>query len=243
MRIYPAAHFTMGGLWVDYHLMTSVRRLYALGECNFADHGANRLGANSLLQACVDGNFILPATLGHDLADVVGRGEPDPRSPAFAQAQRAVQDRIDGLMQTQGSTTPRAYHRRLGALLWDRCGLSRSADGLDEALAHIDALREDFDRDVRVVGRPDAMNPELERALRVRDFIDLAALMVRDARAREESCGAHYRIEHQRADGEARRDDDRFSHVSAWQHGEVPTHHAEPLSFSLSHPRVRSYTS
>lgn len=243
MRIYPAAHFTMGGLWVDYHLMTSVRRLYALGECNFADHGANRLGANSLLQACVDGNFILPATLGHDLADIIRDEEPDPRSPAFERAHRAVQDRIDRLMDTQGRTTPRAFHRRLGALLWDHCGLSRSAEGLDAALGHIDALREAFDRDVRVVGPRNAMNPELEKALRVRDFIDLAALMIRDARARDESCGAHFRVEHLSEDGEARRDDARFAHVSAWQHGDAPTHHAESLSFSLSQPRVRSYAS
>jgi succinate dehydrogenase / fumarate reductase flavoprotein subunit len=240
MRIYPAAHFTMGGLWVDYHLMTSVRRLYALGECNFADHGANRLGANSLLQACVDGNFILPATLGHDLADAVGDAEPDTRAPEFHGAQRSVQDRIDALMDARGSTTPRAFHRRLGKLLWDHCGLARSAEGLDAALEDLRELRETFDRDIRVVGPPTAMNPELEKALRVQDFIDLAALMVRDARTRDESCGAHFRVEHQR-NGEAQRDDARFTHVSAWAYGPEPTHHPEPLSFSLSHPRIRSY--
>lgn len=240
MRIYPAAHFTMGGLWVDYHLMTSVRRLYALGECNFADHGANRLGANSLLQACVDGNFILPATLGHDLTDAIGDAEPDTRAPEFEVAQRSVQDRIDALMDARGATTPRAFHRRLGELLWDHCGLARSADGLDAAFVELQALREAFEGDIRVVGSPDAMNPELEKALRVRDFIDLAALMVRDARTRDESCGAHFRVEHQR-DGEAQRDDARFAHVSAWEHGHVPIHHAEALSFSLSRPRVRSY--
>lgn len=243
MRIYPAAHFTMGGLWVDYHLMTSVRGLYAVGECNFADHGANRLGANSLLQACVDGSFILPYTLGHDLASEIGRAPPDPSEPAFVSAAREVEDRIAALIANDGSTTPRAFHRRLGALLWDRCGISRTESGLRSALSEVRALRDEFQRDVRVVGRADAFNPELERALRVGDHMELAELMVRDALARDESCGAHFREEHQTSDGEARRRDDAFMHVSAWQHREddAPLLHKEPLSFSLSPPATRSY--
>ncbi len=243
MRIYPAAHFTMGGLWVDYHLMTSVRGLYAVGECNFADHGANRLGANSLLQACVDGNFVLPYTLAHDLADDVGLPAPDPRDPAFGAAERDVRDRIHRLLDTSGSITPRAFHRRLGAILWDRCGILRTEAGLRSALEEVRALREEFSTEIRVVGRPDALNPELERALRVRDFMELAELMLRDALARDESCGAHFRAEHQTADGEAQRDDENFMHVSAWQHrdDEPPVLLREALSFQLAPPSTRSY--
>jgi succinate dehydrogenase / fumarate reductase flavoprotein subunit len=239
MRIYPAAHFTMGGLWVDYHLMTSVPGLYAVGECNFSDHGANRLGANSLLQACVDGNFILPYTLAHDLADKIGRKSPDVRAEAFERAEQEVSARIEALMGSEGTTTPRAFHRRLGALLWEHCGLSRTADGLRTALHEVAALRAEFHADVRVVGRPDQLNPELERALRVSDYLELAELMIRDALAREESCGAHFRLDHQTAEGEARRDDARFMHVAAWQPGNV--RHEEPLAFTLTTPRVRSY--
>jgi len=243
MRIYPAAHFTMGGLWVDYHLMTSVRSLYAVGECNFADHGANRLGANSLLQACVDGNFVLPYTLGHDLNPEVGRAAPDTAAPAFAAAEHDVRGRIAALSGSAGTTTPRTFHRRLGAVLWDRCGISRSAAGLRSALDDVRALRQEFHRDVRVVGRADAFNPELEKALRVSDYMELAELMVRDALARDESCGAHFREEHQSPDGEAERDDDQQMHVSAWRHGGLgePSLHKEPLSFTLAAPATRSY--
>ncbi|MBV1860135.1 MAG: fumarate reductase/succinate dehydrogenase flavoprotein subunit [Nannocystaceae bacterium] len=243
MRIYPAAHFTMGGLWVDYHLMTSLRGLYAVGECNFADHGANRLGANSLLQACVDGNFILPYTLGHDLSGEIGTAAPDPDSSAFGAAEFAVRQRISALVNNEGSVTPRTFHRRLGAVLWDRCGISRTEAGLRSALRDVQTLREEFHQEVRVVGRADGMNPELEKALRISDFMELAELMVRDALTRDESCGAHFREEHQSADGEAQRDDDGFKHISAWQHREdaAPVHHAEPLSFTLASPSTRSY--
>ena len=243
MRIYPAAHFTMGGLWVDYHLRTTVRGLYAVGECNFADHGANRLGANSLLQACVDGNFILPYTLAHDLAERVGQPSPDPREAAFERAEADVGQRIEQLLAVQGSTSPRTFHRQLGALLWESCGLSRSADGLRTAHEQLRVLRTTFDREVRVVGRADRLNPELERALRVRDFIDLAELMLLDALTREESCGAHFRQEHQTPQGEAQRDDDLFQHVAAWQHHDdgPPQRHHEPLAFTLTTPRTRSY--
>ncbi len=243
MRIYPAAHFTMGGLWVDYHLMTSLRGLYAVGECNFADHGANRLGANSLLQACVDGNFILPYTLGHDLSGQIGTAPPDPAGPAFDDAEREVQQRISALMGNPGTVTPRTFHRRLGAVLWDRCGISRTEPGLRSALQEVQSLREEFRREVRVVGPANAMNPELEKALRVSDFMELAELMVRDALSRNESCGAHFRVEHQSTDGEAQRDDEACMHISAWEHhtdGE-PVLYKEPLSFTLAAPSTRSY--
>lgn len=243
MRIYPAAHFTMGGLWVDYHLMTSVRHLYAIGECNFADHGANRLGANSLLQACVDGNFVLPATLTHDLAQQAASSPPNASDEAFSAAERDVRSRIDRLMHVQGTTTPRAFHRDLGAILSDRCGISRHGSGLETALADVTALREAFYRDVRVVGRPDAMNPELERALRVADFLELAELMVRDALERRESCGAHFRDEFQTPDGETLRDDTHFMHVATWEHrgDDLPRLHRDPIILEHAVPSVRSY--
>ncbi|MEM9462295.1 MAG: fumarate reductase/succinate dehydrogenase flavoprotein subunit [Myxococcota bacterium] len=243
MRIYPAAHFTMGGLWVDYHLMTTVKRLYAVGECNFADHGANRLGANSLMQACVDGSFILPYTLGHDLADDIRAPTVDTAHPIFTNAEQDVRGRIDALMAIGGKTTPTDFHRRLGAILWDRCGISRHAEGLRSALRDVLGLREEFHRDLRVVGRADQVNPQLERALRVADYLELAELMVRDALAREESCGAHFREEHQTADGEALRDDENFMHVTAWEHldaGAAEAHN-ERLAFSLEAPATRSY--
>lgn len=243
MRISPAAHFTMGGLWVDYHLMTSIRGLYAIGECNFADHGANRLGANSLLQACVDGNFILPYTLGHDLSGQIGDAAPDTSGRAFTDAVLAVEQRIAALVDNNGTTTPRAFHRELGALLWDHCGIARTEAGLRSALRDVRSLRQRFHREIRVVGRADALNPELEKALRVSDFMELAELMVRDALARDESCGAHFRQEHQTPDGEARRNDESFMHISAWRREESdePSLHKEPLRFTLAAPSTRSY--
>ncbi len=243
MRIYPAAHFTMGGLWVDYHLMTTVRRLYAIGEANFADHGANRLGANSLLQACVDGNFVLPYTLAHDLADPGSRSPVDERHPAFEAAAAGVRRRIERLMGIGGKVSPARFHRQLGAILWDKCGISRSAGGLDSARADVAGLHEEFGRDLAVVGRSDGLNPSLEQALRVEDFFELAALMIRDARAREESCGAHFREEYQTAHGEALRNDADFQHVSAWafEAGGAAHLHREPLRFELAQPSTRSY--
>jgi len=243
MRIYPAAHFTMGGLWVDYHLMTTVPRLYAIGEANFADHGANRLGANSLLQACVDGYFVLPYTLGHDLASDFGRATLDVDHPAFEAAAVEVRDRIQWISSRNGRTSAARFHRQLGAILWDRCGISRSGPGLASAASDLEALHEEFRRDLRVVGSTDSLNPSLERALRVADFFELARLMVRDAAARNESCGAHFREEHQTPDGEARRNDDEFMHVSAWEFVEsgVSVLHREPLSFELEKPATRSY--
>jgi len=242
MRIYPAAHFTMGGLWVDYHLMTTVRRLYAIGECNFADHGANRLGANSLLQACVDGYFVLPYTLASDLAGAFEEPLPSPSDPSFVAAERAVRERIARLLGVGGTTTPRSFHRELGTLLSDRCGILRNEAGLRSALTDLSALRDAFDRDLRVVGRAEEVNPELERALRIADFLALAELMIHDALEREESCGAHFREEFQTPEGEARRDDARFMHVAAWEHtGDAPKLHRDPIAFEHATPSERRY--
>jgi succinate dehydrogenase / fumarate reductase flavoprotein subunit len=244
MRIYPAAHFTMGGLWVDYNLMTTTPGLYAIGECNFADHGANRLGANSLLQACVDGYFVIPYTLGDYLADDIRTGPIATEQAAFDQAESAVRERIDRLLAVGGKTSPRTFHKRLGGILWDRCGMVRNAKGLKSALADLTALREEFWRDLRVTGRADTLNPELERAGRVADFLELGELIVRDALDREESCGAHFREEHQTQDGEALRNDEVCCYVSVWEHrGEdsAPKLNREHLQFENVELAVRSY--
>ncbi|MEM8711222.1 MAG: fumarate reductase/succinate dehydrogenase flavoprotein subunit [Planctomycetota bacterium] len=244
MRIYPAAHFTMGGLWVDYDLMTTVPGLFAIGECNFADHGANRLGANSLLQACVDGYFVVPYTLGDYLAQDVGTGPISTDLPAFAEAEGAVRARIDRLFSIGGTRSPRDYHREIGKALWDRCGMTRSRPGLEQAISDIRALRESFWSDLRVTGRADCLNPELERAARVADFLELGELMCLDALQREESCGAHYREEYITDEGEALRNDEEFRHVSAWEHtgpDQPPALHKEELEFENVKLAERSY--
>ncbi|MCP3958527.1 MAG: fumarate reductase/succinate dehydrogenase flavoprotein subunit [bacterium] len=244
MRIYPAAHFTMGGLWVDYDLMTTIPGLYAIGECNFADHGANRLGANSLLQACVDGYFVIPYTLGDYLADDIRTGPVATDTPAFDEAERGVRERLDRLLGVGGTTSPRRFHKQLGGILWDRCGMVRSAKGLESAITDLRALREDFWRNVRVTGRADTLNPELERAGRVADFLELAELICHDALDREESCGAHFREEYQTEDGEALRNDEEYKYVSVWEHqgdGEPPKLNKEHLEFANVELAVRSY--
>ncbi len=244
MRIYPAAHFTMGGLWVDYNLMTTTPGLYAIGECNFADHGANRLGANSLLQACVDGYFVIPYTLGDYLADDIRTGQVPTGHQAFDEAEAAVRQRIEDLLAVGGKTSPRTFHKRLGGILWDRCGMVRSAAGLESALEDLKALHKEFWSDLRVTGRADSLNPELERAGRVADFLELGELIVRDALDREESCGAHFREEHQTEDGEALRNDDDYCYVSVWEHqgdDQPPKLNAEHLEFKDVELAVRSY--
>ncbi|MEM9693109.1 MAG: fumarate reductase/succinate dehydrogenase flavoprotein subunit [Myxococcota bacterium] len=241
MRIYPAAHFTMGGLWVDYHLMTTVPGLFAIGECNFADHGANRLGANSLLQACVDGYFIVPFTVGDYLADDVGTGTVSTEKAPFKKAEDEVAARIARLIDNAGDRTPRSYHRALGHILWDACGMSRHGDRLREAVGAIVDLRDDFWARVRVTGRADGFNPELERATRIADFLELGELMCRDALEREESCGAHYRQEHVTDEGEAKRDDERYRYVSAWEYDDSPRFHREWLTFEKATLATRSY--
>ncbi|HWO12495.1 MAG TPA: fumarate reductase/succinate dehydrogenase flavoprotein subunit, partial [Polyangiaceae bacterium] len=243
MLIAPAAHFSMGGLWVDYELMTTIEGLFALGECNFADHGANRLGANSLLQACVDGYFIAPATIGNYLAQQVGAAVPSVDSPEFLAAAGEAQGRIERLMSVQGSEPVDAFHRRLGTLLWNDCGIVRSARGLEAAIPAIRALSEEFWRSVRITGPTARPNSELEKALRMVDYLELGELMCRDALSRDESCGAHFRTEHQTPAGEALRNDADFAYVAAWQHAgdQEPILIREPLEFEAVTPVSRSY--
>ena len=243
MRIYPAIHYTMGGLWVDYALMSTIPELFVLGEANFSDHGANRLGASALMQGLVDGYFVIPPAIGDYLAG--GRLDPiDADHSALRRAAEEAQGRLARLAAKRGRTTVDAFHRALGRVLWDRCGMSRSAAGLRLALDEIGTLRQRWADDVCVVGATGELNPSLEQAGRVADYLDLAELMCRDALAREESCGAHFREEHQTADGEARRDDARFGHVAVWEHagpGREPRRHLEPLQFPALAPSQRSY--
>ena len=244
MRIYPAIHYTMGGLWVDYDLMTNVPGLYVLGEANFSDHGANRLGASALMQGLADGYFVLPATIGNYLSDLLG-SEPVPTDdPAFADVEREVEDRVRALLAVNGDRTVDWFHRELGKILWDNCGMERSAETLGKALAEIPSLREDFHRHVRVLGGEEELNQSLEKAGRVSDFLEFGELMCLDALEREESCGGHYRIEHQTDDGEARRDDEQFSYVAAWEFagvGSRPELHKEPLEFEHVKLAQRNY--
>jgi succinate dehydrogenase / fumarate reductase, flavoprotein subunit len=243
MRIYPAPHYTMGGLWVDYQLMSSIPGLFVLGEANFSDHGANRLGASALMQGLADGYFIAPATVTAWLS-----GHPTPTiaddAPACRDALERARSRIGTLLQGGGTLPVDAFHRQLGALMIEHCGISREAGGLRSGLEELAALEGRFHAEVRVPGMAEGPNPELEKALRVADFFGLAQLMLRDALAREESCGAHFREEHQSAEGEARRDDANFAHIAAWEHrgdGAEPLRHAEPLRFTTLQPSTRSY--
>ncbi|WP_026629475.1 fumarate reductase/succinate dehydrogenase flavoprotein subunit [Dyadobacter alkalitolerans] len=218
MRIYPAVHYTMGGLWVDYNLMTTVPGLYALGEANFSDHGANRLGASALMQGLADGYFVIPYTIGAYLAKEIGTGKIPTDHPEFIKVEKEVTDRIDTLLSIQGKTSPELFHRRLGKIMWDKCGMARNEQGLKQAIIEIRELRKEFWRDVKVMGGKNEFNPELDKAGRVADFIELGELMCIDALTREESCGGHFREEHQTEEGEAMRDDDNFMFVSAWEH-------------------------
>jgi succinate dehydrogenase / fumarate reductase, flavoprotein subunit len=243
MRISPAAHFSMGGLWVDYELMTTIPGLYAIGEANFADHGANRLGANSLLQACVDGYFIAPHTIPNYLATQMKAGPIDVKLPAFAQAEADAQRHLQGLQTIKGSTPTDDFHKALGKILYDKCGLSRSREGLKKAIAEIRSLRDQFHHELRVPdGTP--LNSELEKAGRVADYLELGELMCYDALTREESCGAHFREEYQTPDGEAARNDKEFAFTSAWEWigvGKETIWHKEPLRFEFVTPSERVY--
>ncbi len=243
MRIYPAPHYTMGGLWVDYNLMSNLPGLYVLGEANFSDHGANRLGASALMQGLADGYFVLPYTIGDDLA---GRlGEPlSTESAPFAAAEAEARGRIERLLAAKGSRSVDSFHRELGRIVWDRCGISRTAQGLAAGREEIAALRERYWQDVRIQGSGEELNQELERAGRVADYFELAELMCLDALERDESCGGHFREEHQTPEGEALRDDDRFAYVAAWEwqgEGRRPALHKEPLAFEFVEPSRRSY--
>jgi succinate dehydrogenase / fumarate reductase, flavoprotein subunit len=243
MRIYPAVHYTMGGLWVDYELMTSVPGLYALGEANFSDHGANRLGASALMQGLADGYFVIPYTLGNYLADEIRVNAVPLDHPAFVETERAVSDRINQLMNIKGSKTVESFHKRLGKIMWDKCGMARNAKGLQEAIVEIQQLKKEFWSDVRIPGSIEEMNPELDKANRVADFIELGELMCKDALNRNESCGGHFREESQTEEGEAKRDDANFSYVSAWEFkGESDWElHKEMLEFEVAKPSQRSY--
>jgi succinate dehydrogenase / fumarate reductase flavoprotein subunit len=243
MRIYPAVHYTMGGLWVDYNLMSNVPGLHVLGEANFSDHGANRLGASALMQGLADGYFVIPYTLAHYVA-ATPLTAVNTEHAAFKEAEQNVQARIDRILQVRGTSTPRELHRKLGRLLWDDVGMSRNDAGLQRALAEIPKLREEFWQNVSVPGEPDNLNKNLEYAGRVADYLEFAELLALDALERTESCGGHFRDESQTADGEAQRNDTAFSHVSAWEFtgvGRKPTLHKEPLEFEFVKPSQRSY--
>ncbi len=244
MKISPAAHFSMGGLWVDYELMTTIPGLFAIGEANFADHGANRLGANSLLQACVDGYYILPYTMANYLSTELKAKKPSIEHPEFEKAEAAVREQLSLLISIRGSRTADYFHKQLGKLLYDKCGLSRSRSGLLEAITAIAHLKAAFYKELMVAGTPDEINSELEKAGRVADYLEIANVMCHDALAREESCGAHFREEYQTAEGEAVRDDSQFCYVSAWEWpgaDKEPILHPEPLVFEFLQPTVRSY--
>jgi succinate dehydrogenase / fumarate reductase flavoprotein subunit len=243
MRIFPAVHYTMGGLWVDYQLMSNVPGLFVLGEANFSDHGANRLGASALMQGLADGYFIISYTLANYLAGLLGQPTVPTDDPAFAEAERSVGDTVARLLSINGTRSVDHYHRELGKLLWDHCGMARNRSGLEKALSEIPALREEFWKDVRVLGGP-ALNQSLEKAARVADFFELGELMVRDALHREESAGGHFREESQTEEGEALRDDEHFAYVAAWEwtgKGNEPTLHREPLEFEYVKLTQRSY--
>ncbi|MEX0826721.1 MAG: fumarate reductase/succinate dehydrogenase flavoprotein subunit [Acidimicrobiia bacterium] len=244
MRIYPAPHYTMGGLWVDYDLMTTIPGLYAIGEANFSDHGANRLGASALMQGLADGYFILPNTLAAYLSGMLGQAAPPSDHPAFTEAANEVRDHTRRLMSTKGSRTVDWFHRELGKIVWEHCGMGRSAAGLEKAIGEIPALRAEFEADVRILGEEESINQSLERAGRVADYFELAELMCRDALYREESCGGHFRVEHQTPEGEALRDDENYAFVSAWE-WQGRDHPAEvvrePLEFESVELKTRSY--
>ncbi len=243
MRIYPAPHYTMGGLWVDYDLMTTIPGLFALGEANFSDHGANRLGASALMQGLADGYFVVPYTIGGYVA-ANKTSALDTSHPAFEESERQVRERQEKLLAVNGRQSCDSFHRRLGRITWNNCGMSRNAAGLKKMLDEVPALREEFWSDVKVTGTQDSFNQNLERAGRVADLLEFAEIMALDALEREESCGGHFREEHQTDDGEAKRDDENQRHVSAWEFrgvGERPTMHKEPLEFEYVKLTQRSY--
>jgi succinate dehydrogenase / fumarate reductase flavoprotein subunit len=243
MRIFPAIHYTMGGLWVDYHLMSTIPGLFVLGEANFSDHGANRLGASALMQGLADGYFIIPYTLGHYLASNSFE-KVDENHPACRKALENVNSVTKRLLAAKGKRTVDSFHRELGKMLWEHCGMGRNAAGLKKALERIPGLREEFWKNVNVPGENAEFNQSLEKAGRVADFMELAELMCLDALEREESCGGHFREEYQTPDGEALRDDEHFCHAAAWEYqgpGQKPVRHVEPLEFEYVKPAQRSY--
>ena len=244
MRIYPATHYTMGGLWVDYELMTNIPGLYAAGEANFSDHGANRLGASALMQGLADGYFVLPSTISSGLAPLLGKTMPGIDHPAFKEAEKQAKDRFAGYLSTKGKRSPDWFHRELGKIIWDKCGMERTKEGLQQALADLPALYNEFQTDLRVTGTGETTNQTLEKAGRVDDFFQLGMAMCQDALSREESCGAHFRSEYQTPEGEAQRDDEKFCHVAAfeWTGDPMnPKRNVEELVFETAHLATRSY--
>ncbi|MEE3327467.1 MAG: fumarate reductase/succinate dehydrogenase flavoprotein subunit [Myxococcota bacterium] len=243
MRIFPAPHYTMGGLWVDYNLMSNLPGLFAVGESNFSDHGANRLGASSMMQCLADGYFIIPLTIG-DYLSRYEHGDVDTNHPAFADAEREAKGRLEKMLSVQGTETVESLHRELGRVMWDHCGIARNADGLKEAITKIPEIRDRFWNNLRITGSGAQLNQTLEHAGRLADFLEFSELMCRDALARDESCGCHFREEHQTEEGEALRDDANFSHVSVWEHqgtDNEPLMHKEPLSFEALPLAQRNY--
>jgi succinate dehydrogenase / fumarate reductase, flavoprotein subunit len=244
MRIYPAVHYTMGGLWVDYNLMSNVPGLFVLGEANFSDHGANRLGASALMQGLADGFFVIPYTIGDYLAGQKPGSRPATDRPEFAAAEKNVADLIAKLLSIPGKEPVNYYHKKLGKIMWTYCGMSRTKEGLAKGIAEIQALKQEFWAGVKVPGSAETLNQALERACRLADFIELGELMCRDALTREESCGGHFREEYQWPDGECKRDDEKFAHVAAWEfqgEGKEPLRNVEPLNYEFTKMSVRSY--
>jgi succinate dehydrogenase / fumarate reductase flavoprotein subunit len=244
MMIYPAVHYTMGGVWVDYNLMTSIPGCYAAGEANFSDHGANRLGASALMQGLADGYFVLPYTIGDYLADDIRTGPISTDLPEFESAEAQVRETIDRLIQNKGSKPADYFHKRLGKIMWNQCGMSRNEKELKAAIAEIKALREEFWSDICVPGSANELNQELEKAMRVADFLELGELFAKDALHRNESCGGHFREEYQTQDGEALRDDENFMYVAAWEYKGEPSDavlHKEPLAYENIKVKTRSY--
>jgi len=244
MMIYPAVHYTMGGVWVDYNLMTTIPGCYAAGEANFSDHGANRLGASALMQGLADGYFVLPYTIGDYLSDDILTGKISTEAPEFEAAEKQVQATIDKLLSSKGKKPVDYFHKRLGKIMWNKCGMSRNEKELKEAIAEIKALREEFWSEVRVPGSANEFNQELEKAMRVADFLELGELFAKDALHRNESCGGHFREEYQTQDGEALRDDENFMYVAAWEYKGEPSDavlHKEPLAYENIKVKTRSY--
>ncbi|HMS67248.1 MAG TPA: FAD-binding protein, partial [Saprospiraceae bacterium] len=242
MKIYPAVHYTMGGLWVDYNLETNISGLFAMGEANFSDHGANRLGASALMQGLADGYFVLPYTIGTFLSKEISTPTISTNSPEFEQAEKASQERIEGLINVKGNQSVESFHRRLGKIMWDYCGMSRTTEGLKKGRQMIRELRAEFYKDVYVPGQSNDYNPELEKAYRVADFLEMGELMMLDALERNESCGGHFREEYQTPEGEAMRDDENYCFVSAWEWDDQnPILHKEDLIFENVELKTRSY--
>jgi succinate dehydrogenase / fumarate reductase flavoprotein subunit len=242
MRIYPAVHYTMGGLWVDYNLMSSIPGLHVAGEANFSDHGANRLGASALMQGLADGYFVLPYTIGDYIASTK-LAPVDTTHAAFTAAEASVRQQQEQLLAIRGTRTVDSFHKELGKIMWDHCGMARSREGLTGAIAQIQALRDEFWRNVNVPGSGNSLNQSLEKAGRVADFLELGELMCRDALHREESCGGHFRVEYQ-DEGEAKRNDDDFAYVAAWEYAglnQPPVLNKEPLVYENVHLSTRSY--